>query len=123
MDDEDEVVLPAEPEILAARQGFADAQRDLAGVAVERMPGLPSCGWYGTAVSAERGSFALVNRGGPLEALIGDRLKLTYGDCSVYVYCFGSEDLDWDIHITRRAFAALELLAVDRIALIVEIVT
>lgn len=120
--DEDEVILPAEPEILAARQGFTDAQEALVGTPISREAGLPSCGWYGTAVSSERGSFALVNRGGPLEGLVGERLKLTWAERSVYVYVFGSEDLDWDIHITRRAFAALELLAVDRIDLIVEVV-
>jgi hypothetical protein len=120
--DDEELLLPAEPEILAARQGYTDAQEDLFGTPIERRPGLPSCGWYGTSVSAERGSFALVNRGGPLEDLIGDRLKLTYGDCSTFVYVFGSDDLDYDIHITRRAFAALELLAVERIDLIVEVV-
>lgn len=118
----DDLFLPAEPEILAARQGFPDAQIDLAGTAILRRPGLPTCGWYGTKVSVERGSFALVNRGGPLEDLIGDRLKLTYKGRCVFVYCFGSEELLYDIHITRRTFAALELLAVERIDVIVEVV-
>jgi hypothetical protein len=112
-----------ELEILDARQGFSDAQAALADTAIERLSGLYGCGWYGTNTSRERGSFGLVNRGGPLEELVGDRVKLTAGDYSVNVYLFGSEALDHDIHITRRAFAAVSLLAVDRIDVIVEVLS
>jgi hypothetical protein len=40
----------------------------------------------------------------------------------VIVYVFGSApDLDWDIHLMRRPFAALSLLSVDRIDVMVEV--
>lgn len=115
--------LPSEPEILDARQGFPDAQAALGSGVLDAVSGLYGCGWYGTSVSRERGSFALVNRDGPLESIIGDRVKLTSGDHSTFVYVIGSADLDWDIHITRRSFAALSLLAVDRIDVTVEVVS
>lgn len=120
---DDQVFLPSEPEVLAARLGYPDAQVELAGTPYWRATGLPGVGWYGTDVSAETGSFGLVNIGGPLESLIGDRLKLTYRGRSAFVYVFGSDYLIEDLHITRRAFAALELLAVGRIGCIVEAVS
>lgn len=116
-------LLPSEPEILSARKGWQDAQAELAGQVIIRNPTLIGCGWYGTAISRERGAFALVNRTGALTDLVGDRLRLTHNDRSIYVYCFGTDDLDYDIHITRRSFAALELLAVERIDVTVEVVS
>jgi hypothetical protein len=116
----------SEPEIIDARQGFPDAQAALAGARLEQLTSLYGCGWYGSATSRERGSFALVNRGGPLEDLVGDRVRLTEyaGGRSVIVYVIASENaLDYDIHLTRRAYAAVSLLAVDRIDVFVETLT
>jgi hypothetical protein len=121
-DDDEDPFLPSEPEVLSARQGFFDAQAELAGTPVERKLGLLTCGWYGTALSQERGSFVLVNQDGPLADAVGERLRLTYRTRSVYVYCFGADSLDWDLHVTRRVYTALELLCVDKIDVIVEIV-
>jgi hypothetical protein len=115
--------LPDEAEILAARQAFPDAQADLDGATLTLLPDYYGVGWYGTDISRERGSFALVNRGGPAEALIGDRIRLRHRDRSVVVYVVGTEDLLEDIHVTRRSFLALELLAVDRIDCTVEVLT
>ncbi|MET0604180.1 MAG: hypothetical protein ABW167_19505 [Baekduia sp.] len=115
----------SEPEILQARQGFPDAQASLDGARLSLLDGLYGLGWYGSSLSRERGSFALVNRGGPLEDLVGDRLRLTDPQTgrSVVVYAFASEGLDHDIHVTRRAYAAVSLLAVDRIDVTVEVLT
>lgn len=121
--------LPSEPEIMHARRSFRDAQAALDGGAIETLPGPTraapwTCGWYGSSISGERGSFALVNKGGPLDPLlIGDRLRLTFGRRSVVVYCYSAENLDWDIHITRRSFAALEFLAVERIGVAIEVLS
>lgn len=112
---------PNEPEILDARLGFADAQAALADAPLERLTGLYGCGWYGTSVSRERGSFGLVNVGGSLEDLVGDRVRITARDKSVIVYIVGSYALEHDIHITRRSYAAVTLLAVDRIDVTVEV--
>jgi hypothetical protein len=116
------VPLPNEPEVLDARQCFADAQRSLEGVTEARIGAFHTCGWYGTEVNDERGSFALVDEAGPLADLIGDRLRIRYDRREVYVYCFGSTDLPVDVAITRRAFARLDLLAKDEINVIVEVV-
>lgn len=121
--------LPNEPTIMDARLAFSDAQAALAGgtsgaiVGPTRSAPWP-CGWYGTAISGDRGAFALVDRDSPLNPLvIGDRLKLTYASRSVLVYCVGATDLDHDIHITRRAFAALTFLAVESIGVSIEVVS
>lgn len=116
------MALPGEPEILAARQGFSDAQLALAG-AVAPVHGVTyACSWYGTAVSNDRGSLALVSPAGALSGHVGDTLLLTFGTASVYVYVFGSYAFQEDIRVTRRAYAALSLLAVDRIDVSVGVV-
>lgn len=116
-------MLPPEPEVLDARQGFPDAQQDLAGPPLETVAGFHSCGWYGTTLNDERGCFAVVGDEGPLAELIGDRLLLRYGLRSIYVYCFASApDLEQDIVITRRAFAALDLLARESIDVLIEVI-
>lgn len=115
--------LPNEPEVLDARLPFPDAQVALDGVPSSRLTDFHTCGWYGTTLHDERGAFAMVNETGPLADLIGDRLRLRYERKSVNVYCFGSTDLPHDIAITRRAFASLELLAVEEIEVLVEVLS
>lgn len=118
--------LPPEPEILDARLPFLEAQSALAGVPLVGTPDTHSCSWFGTDVLLERGSFALVQRDGPLADLVGDRLKLTWQRKVIYVYCVGTgqpEDVPNDLGITRRAFAALSLLTVDRIDPLVQVVS
>ncbi len=114
---------------MAARLAFPDAQQVLSGGLIDRLPGPNrtspwSCGWYGTSISAERGCFALVGVGGPLDPLlIGDRVRVTYRQNSVVVYVFGSADLDFDLHLARRPFMALELLAAEAIGVSLEILS
>jgi hypothetical protein len=74
-------------------------------------------------VLRERGSFALVNKGGPLEANVGDRVRVINDDRSVIVYVVASEDLDFDIHLSRRAFGAIELLAQESIDVTIEVLS
>ena len=114
-------MLPNEPEIIDARKSFLDAQGALGGVAAERMNDTYVCGWFGTGLVEDRGSFAVVDEAGPLAELIGDRLRVIHGQRTVVVYCFGSTDLDTDLAIARRAFAAIELLAVEEITVEVEV--
>lgn len=117
------MALPNEPEIMDARLAFPDAQVALAGTVEETKFATNTCGWYGTAFHPDRGCFAIVNLGGPLVDLVGDRLLLRYGvSRSVIVYCIGAQTVPegQDIVITRRSFLALELLVVDRIDVIVE---
>lgn len=74
-----------------------------------------TCGWHGTVLSSETGAFALVNLGGPLTGLIGDRVRVRKVDnpSGVFVYVLGEAELEDDLSLTRRAFLALAPLADD----------
>lgn len=111
-----------EPEILVARQGFIDAQAaiSLEGVG-EPFAGRYRLGWTGSRIADERGSFCVVDEDGPLQELVGDHLRFVYGDRSVLAYCVGGVDLGVDAAVTRRLFAAVELLAVQQITVRVEV--
>jgi hypothetical protein len=126
------MIYPDEPEVRDARKPFIDAQAALDGVPVERLVGDWTCEWYGTRISRERGSFCLLNSDGPLAARVGDKLRLTYedpqsGDArAVNVYAVQTIALGEsgpNLAITRRAFAALQLLAMERIAVTVEVLS
>ena len=117
-------MLLNEPEILAARQGYLDAQADLMGGVFSRDPGTTyTCGWFGTSVMSERGFFALVNEDGPLTDLIGDRLRVIVGGRSVYVYVLTSAVLPQDLCLARRPFAALAQLAVSELDVSIEVIS
>ena|SRR5579862_1310930 len=114
-------MLPPEPAVIAARQGIVDAQVLLTGSAAPI--GTFTVSWYGTSVSDERGSFAVVNPGGPLALAVGDFLRVVYGGNSVYVYVIGSYlSLTSDLGLARRPYMELSLLAVEPILAIVETV-
>lgn len=117
--------LPSEPEILEARRSFPDAQSALDdGVGEKVADGPFALGWYGTSVSRERGAFAVVADRGLLSDLIGDRVRIVYDTASVVAYVFGGAVFDTcDIAVTRRAFAALELLVVERIDVEIEVLS
>lgn len=123
-------MLPPEDEILIARHAFPDAQAELAGVSALFSGTQYACGWYGTRISDERGSFAVVNTKGPLADLVGDILKVRHpaadlGETSVWVYCVGAVNLDaqeYDLALSRRAFMALTGLYEDVLDVLVEVV-
>lgn len=121
------IEFPSEPTILDARKAFPDAQVALNGGTIERLPGPNrtspwTCGWYGARISGERGSFALVQKNGALDPLlIGDRIRVNYKTRSVVVYVVSSETLEHDIHLSRRAFAALALLATESLDVSLEV--
>lgn len=113
-------MLPAEPEILLGRQGFADAQAGMAGA--HQIVGFYQLGWYGTDTDDERGSFGVVNAAGPLLGYIGDFLNLEVAGRSVYVYIIGSktnlltgvgEGSPLDLAVTRRTYLAVANLAIE----------
>ena len=115
-------MLAPELLVLAGRQCFLDAQADFAGVVVPM--GFFSVGWYGTNVSDERGSFAVVDPAMGLADSVGDVVCIGYRDDTVNVYVIGSQDgLGTDIAITRRCYLALELLAAEPITCTVGLVT
>lgn len=107
-------MLPPEPAVLAGRQGFLDAQAAFADPS--SMLGLCPVSWYGTAVSDERGSFALVDPLGKVADRVGDILAVTCRGRTVYVYVIGSApDLGADLALTRRAYLAISVLAIEPI--------
>lgn len=122
-------MLGPEPLVLDGRQALADAQRLYGGSATPR--GFYSAGWYGTAVSDERGSFAIVDPMMALAGYVGEIVELQYFPLAlrefalrkVRVYIIGSQqNLGTDIGITRRCYLALERLALDPITVAVGVV-
>lgn len=122
-------MLGPEPLVLDGRQAFDDAQRLYAGSAVRR--GFFDVAWYGTSLSDERGSFAVVDPQLALADLVGDILELTYYPPLtrafearvVRVYVIGSaQDLGAPLAITRRCYMALEHLATEPINVAVGVI-
>lgn len=80
--------------------------------------------WHGTLLDDREGAFAIVRQGGPLEQLVGERLRVALSDREVFVVIVGSSDeLDEDVSLARRAWLALANLSEDRADVLVEVVT
>lgn len=107
---------------------FLEAERKLA----ETVP-IPSsaqratCTWHGLVVDNDRGTVVLVREGGPLEGLIGERVRITpvgrrQGKHSVYAFVHGKAELNPldDLSTSRRVFLAMDTLGLDRLPVIVE---
>ena len=96
-----------EPDIVFSRGAFPDVQADLAVYPPRLIDGVFTCGWYGTAIHPERGSFCLVNEASKLGDRVGDYLRVSYLSKSVTVYCVQALTLPYDLALTRRAFFEL----------------
>ena len=96
-----------ESDIVYARGGFPDVQDELDAFPSLPITGLFTCGWYGTAINEQRGSFAIVNDAGPLEDKVGDYLRVSYGKQSATVYVLESLTLPYDLVVARRAYYQL----------------
>lgn len=108
-------MLPPEESVLDGRQAFLDAQEAFPGDSVAL--GFYSVSWYGSSVSDERGSFGIVDPAMALADAVGEIIEVTYSKRKVRVYVIGSQgNLGTDLGITRRAYLALGLLAVDPIS-------
>lgn len=111
-----------------ARLPFPDAQRTFAEGAAPVPPSAlryyATCGWHGTLTNPERGAVALVATGGTLTDLVGDRLRVTNlaTGKQVYVYCLAeSDELPWDISLSRRSFAEVGRLALESTETLIEV--
>lgn len=111
-----------EPEILDARRAFPTSQGLLGGPSVRQVQGLVVTGWHDTSVSGERPSFAVVRRDGPQLDLIGEIIRVSYADRSVFAYVLGSALIPVDLSLARRAFLAIGLLAAESIDATVDVV-
>jgi hypothetical protein len=121
-------MLNPEPLVLEGRQCLLDAQASYSGSAVPR--GFYTIGWYATAISDERGSFAVVDPQMGLADCVGEILELAYrpllsqSTLTVLVYVIGSvQNFGTDLGITRRCYLELEKLAVEPIIANVGVVT
>lgn len=102
---------------------WPESQRKLAeGAAVPHSARLATCGWHGTKIDPNRGAFAIVRSDGPLADLLGERVRVGAYPRAAYVYVTDERaDVEEDISLTRRAFAALAPLATDELAVKVEV--
>lgn len=104
-------VIPTELEISVGRRAFPMAQDLFAGAPVGPPASVP-CGWYGSSVNSESGSFALVRVGAGLDDLIGEIVSVTYAQRQVFVYVLQGAQLPdtFDLGLARRPFAAISRL-------------
>lgn len=112
----------AEQEILDARRAFPKAQELLGGEVDRRLPGTIAVGWYDSRVSGENGAFAVVRLGGPYDDLIGEILRVSADDRTVFVYVLGRGAVPTDLALARRAFLDLGVLALESLDCTVETV-
>lgn len=117
-------MLPPEPAVIAGRMDLLDAQASPYFSGVAKAIGNYWVSWYGTTVSDERGSFAVVNPAGGLASAVGDFLRVVYRGRYVNVYVIGSyESLTTDLALSRRAYLAVCRLSLDPIYTPVERLT
>ena len=85
-------------------------------------------GWHGTKLDGERGSVAIVQTGGRLRDLVGERVKVTVREGmrtrSVVGFVHNEAELydDTEISLPRRSFMALGNLALDSLKGTVEVI-
>jgi hypothetical protein len=120
-------VLPDEDDLYYARLPFDRAQAALDTAKTDPASlRAANLSWHGDLTDPERGSFALVNRGGPLDDLVGDRVQIIVGRGTdvqrrVVAYCHADADLISDISVTRRLFLALGILGDEQPTVEVEV--
>jgi hypothetical protein len=84
-------------------------------------------GWHSVSVDEETGSFAIVRTGGPLEALVGERLRVRANGRSVIVLVHHEQDFgdadDEHLSLTRAAFKEIGPLYVETLEVSVEVLS
>lgn len=120
---------PAETDLYLANLGFQSAQSSLSGVGDPRTKQRSYATWHGTFLDPEPqgASLAIVQSGGPLAGLVGERVKVTGASRrSVIVYVHRETDLDLDddtqISLSRRAWQALAPASDDTLLVTTEVV-
>jgi hypothetical protein len=119
-----EWVPPLIPDEELAARGWHSSQLALRGNIESASDRTVTAEWHGTSLDERRGAFALVREGGPLEELVGERVRVTRRSREAYVYIVGStDDMDEDLSLTRRAWMALADAAEESIDLRLQVVT
>lgn len=118
------MAAPRATDAYYARLGFDSAQSVLGIPGPEAPRYRATVGWHGTYLDPESqgASFAIVQTGGALADLLGERVKVTYRNRSVVAYVHRTLDLDSgeEISLSRRAFQSLANLATDSLSARVE---
>lgn len=111
-------------DMMIAALPYPTAQRLLRGALVPNASYRVTCEWHGAGPDGDpdRGSFALVQEGGPLEGLVGERVQITYRRVSIFALVKDTADLDDPISVTRTLFARLAVLSGDSLPVVVEVV-
>jgi hypothetical protein len=113
----------AEAELMWAQRAFPKAQQLLAatGAPTRRLPGLVDIGWHGTEVEPIAGAVGVIGLGGDQD-LLGEVVRVSNGTRSIYVYLLGVRAVPTPYSVSRRAFLGLGLLAIERLACVVEVI-
>lgn len=105
-------VVSNEQEIRDGMRAFHTAQERLAAsLSRSSVYSVVQTGWYSTDIDPRRGCFAYVQKQSRLEDVVGDIVEVSYrANRSVFVYVLGAADLPYELHLSRRAFVALNTL-------------
>lgn len=110
-------------DIELAALGWYRSQQALGGAVIRNTAQVVQVEWHGTSLDEHLGAFALAQTGSVMEDLVGERLRVTYRSRSIYVYVVDtSDELDYPLSLTRRAFMALTLASKDFARMRTEIV-
>lgn len=113
--------FPLLTDLEIARLPFGAAQTALETTPVVDTSVLARAGWHGTALDRERGSFAIVNRGGKLKQMVGKRVSVsTFSGKSVIAVVSGEASMEDDISLTRRSFMEIGPLALESVGVKVQ---
>ena len=110
-----------EQEVAWSRRAFATSQRLLAGAITARIANTVAVGWHSTTIHPETGAVAVVRRGGPLESLVGDIVRVSHGEREVWAYVHGARAVPVDLSLTRNTFGRLAPLWSEAIDCVVEV--
>lgn len=120
---------PDETDLYLANLGYPTAQATLGNVDADvRTKRRVYGAWHGTFLDPQPqgASVAIVQTGGDLSDLVGERVKVTSGGRSTVVYIHRETDLDLDddtqISLSRRAWQAISPLADDTLLVTVEVI-
>lgn len=111
-----------ELEVQQGQRPFPQTQELFAGPPISRVSNMVDVGWYDRSVDPRSPGFCVASLD-EHEDLVGEILRITHRDRSVYVYCLGQRDIPTPLAVTRRAFfPQLGLLAESSVSCVVEVV-
>lgn len=124
-------VRPNETDLYYSRLPFKEAQDVFGlGAPLAGTARIVNVGWHHTFIDPEAGSNAIVRADGPYASLLGERILVTTvgtnNPRSVYAYVHAvsqSDELDWDLSLTRHLYGRLALLSSETTEMVVQVVS